>query len=1107
MAKYLSIAGARRLINKAKENFVSATEPVQAAFSTNSGYSDTAGSANKANQATNDAAGNPIHSTYLTIKDADNTYLTKTGNAASATNALTSANCTGNSENSTRLATPRKINVSDATELNVGTAASFDGTSDINIKLPPTIKATLDGNSSSATRATSDSNGNVIINHYAPSYNPVFTGKPQAPTADNGTDNNQLATTAFVQAAIKTLIGTAPETLNTIYELAEAINHDKNFANSIFDALANKQDLNSALNSISNLVTSADKMIYTNSPNSYVTTDLTPFMRTLLDDPDSVTALQTLNALGKFDTAVSATKLETSREISISDGTNSGASTNFDGSSSITLKLPAVIKASLIGNADSATTADFATKAQQDSDGNIISKIYAPLLNPTFKGIPQAPTASSDISDDQIATTKFVANAIENLKSNNPALNSISNLETKADTMIFSTAPNVYDVTTLTPFMRTLLDDSDSATALQTLNALGKNDTAVSALSADFSTKAKCDANGDIISDKYMPKITSTKFNISVDGWIEDSDSDATFNFVYHFSVKGLTANDVVNINIAPDSLGICVNCGLCPTCEISDDIITLRSKSIPTDTISAEFYLLKGLANGKSKSFGCVNCPTSQRVVIYKVPEQVGILTFNNNIQIPAWDDFDPTKILMTGEVSGINADTYNVQFIPIGNCTWADDTRTPKPQTWKINRAVIYKIPSQSGSLTFNGNPQSPILNNFNPEQLTLSGIFENQINAGTYIAYATPTSNFIFSDGSTDSKFFVWSINKAPQNISIDKNSLTLENCCMSDTVIVNRLGDGNISVTSSDENIVTVSNIDNKINVQAVATGNASITIDVAEGTNYFASSVTIPVDCFVIKPLDECTPTEILDAVKSGKAINAWDVGDLTAPLTLNGKIGDALSLENLQIRAMLIGFNHNSELESSGKYSAHFILGTTIDGKNITFIDSIYDRASANGVKYLQHNTTTATNSGGWANSNLRLNICSNIFDALPAEWKNIISPCTKFTDNTGGGVDDSTFVTSTVDKIFLLSEFEIFGKRSYSNLAEPNYQVQYDYFKNGNSKIRYSSVNNDLPCNWWLRTPQFSNDTSFCRVSPSGEVNTYNARYSQGLTPAFIIS
>ena len=1101
MAKYLSIAGARHLVNKAKENFVSATEPVQAAFATNSGYSDTSGSANKANQAINDAAGNPIHSTYLTIKDAADTYLSKTGTAASATIALSSENCTGNSENSTRLATPRKITVTDATNLNVGTPAIFDGTSDINIKLPPTIKATIDGNSSTATRATSDSNGNVIVNHYAPNYNPVFTGKPQAPTADNGTDNNQLATTAFVQAAIKALIGTAPETLNTIYELAEAINHDKNFANSIFDALADKQNLNPILTSLSNLGINSDSMIYANSPTSFVTTTLTPFIRTLLDDTDATSALQTLNALGKSDTAVSATKLQTPREISISDGTNSGSPTNFDGSSNITLKLPAVIKATLIGNADSATNADFATKAQQDSDGNIISKIYSPILNPNFKGTPKAPTALSDIADDQIATTKFVATAIDNFKSDNPALTSISNLTTNSDTMIFSTAPNIYDVTPLTPFMRTLLDDTDDTTARQTLNALGKNDTAVSAISADFSKKALCDAVGDIITDKYLPKLTSRPLVIPVTGWVEDINSDTAFNFCYEFTIEGLTSNDIVNINIAPDNHGLCVDCGLCPTCEISNGKITLRSKSIPANSICAEFYVLKGLANGKSISFGSVNCSTSQRVIIYKVPEQVGTLTFNKTIQTPVWDDYDPTKLLMIGEISGINADIYTVQFIPIGNCTWSDDTRTPRSQTWKINRAVINNLPSQSGSLTYNGKVQSPTLINFNPEQLVLSGDFENQINADTYIAYATPTPNFIFSDGSTDSKFFVWSIDKASQNISLDKYSLSLENIFMSDTVIVNRLGDGDISVTSGDKNIVTVSFSDSEIKVSAISTGKSTITINVAEGSNYLADSVSIPVECFVIKPLADCTPDEIVDAVKSGKAINAWDVGDLTAPITLNGKIGEDLSLDNFQIRAMLIGLNHNSDLESAGHYSAHFILGTNLDGENITLIDSNYDRASANGLKFFQHNTTTSTNSGGWAESNLRKEICADIFNALPSEWQKIISPCTKYTDNTGGV--DLNFVNSTVDNIFLLSEYEVFGKRSYANFAEQNFQVQYDYFKNGNSKIRYF---NSTPCNWWLRSPQISNDTSFCRVQDSGALNTFNSRFSQGITPAFAI-
>ena len=81
-----------------------------------------------------------------------NTSSKKTDNAVSATTAVTSSNCTGNAENSTRLSTPRKINVTDATELNSGTAATFDGTSDIKIKLPPTIKATLNGNATSLTK-------------------------------------------------------------------------------------------------------------------------------------------------------------------------------------------------------------------------------------------------------------------------------------------------------------------------------------------------------------------------------------------------------------------------------------------------------------------------------------------------------------------------------------------------------------------------------------------------------------------------------------------------------------------------------------------------------------------------------------------------------------------------------------------------------------------------------------------------------------------------------------------------------------------------------------------------------------------------------------------
>ena len=934
MSKYLSIDGARHLVDKIKENFVSANEPIQAAYATNAGYADTANSAAKANQATNDAAGNPIHSTYLTTEDAAGIYLKKDDTAVKATNAVTAEICTGNAENATRLATPRKINISDATELNLGTAANFDGTSDVTIKLPAKIKATIDGNSSTATRATSDAAGNVIATTYAPNFNPVFSGTPQAPTANDGTNNNQLATTAFVQAAIQKLIGTAPATLDTLREISDAINNDENFAATMADALAGKQDLNAALTSLSNLETSADKIIYANAPNSYVTTDLTAFIRTLLDDTDAATARQTLNALGKDEKAVSA---------------------------------------------DSATNAAFATKAMYDSDGNIISK-------------------------------------------------------------------------------------------------------------------------------KYLSKINCQTLNIPIENWVENADSK--LKYCYEFEVENLFAGDVVNIIVLPKYHGICVGCGLCPTCEISNGKVKLFAKEIPTTEISAEYYVLKGAAFDRVKSYGSVNCSTSQRVIIFKTPEQVGTLTFNKTIQTPTWDDYDPTKLLMTGEISGINADTYTVSFTPIGMATWADDTQTPKSQTWKINRAVIENVPSQNKPIIYNGNAQSPELIHFDAEKMVLSGDFENKLDAGTYTAYATPKDNYMFSDTSINAMPFTWRIDKAEQVISLDKTSLSLENALMSDTVIVNRLGDGIISAVSSDENLANVEIVENKIIVKAKDTGNVTINIDVAESKNYKSSSVTLPVEMYVIKPLNEfSSPESIVEAVRSGKAVNAWDEGDLTAPITLNGKIGAALTLDNVQVRAKLIGLNHNANFESDGKPSAHFILDMTIAGNAITLIDTNYNRASASGVEYFQHNVELPSNENGWANSNLRNKICTDIFNALPEEWQNIISPCTKYTDNTGGGVDEPRSVSSTTDKIFLLAEYEVFGKQAYSNSAEQNYQEQYDYFKNGNSRVHNSHKNLDSPCHWWLRSPQSSNSTSYCRVNSAGVCNTYNARYSQGITPAFMIS
>jgi len=78
---------------------------------------------------------------------------------------------------------------------------------------------------------------------YAPIANPTFTGVPAAPTATSGTNTTQVATTAFVTAAVNSVIDSAPGALNTLDELAAALGDDANFAGSVTNSLALKAPL------------------------------------------------------------------------------------------------------------------------------------------------------------------------------------------------------------------------------------------------------------------------------------------------------------------------------------------------------------------------------------------------------------------------------------------------------------------------------------------------------------------------------------------------------------------------------------------------------------------------------------------------------------------------------------------------------------------------------------------------------------------------------------------------------------------------------------------------------------------------------------------------
>ena len=82
-----------------------------------------------------------------------------------------------------------------------------------------------------------------------------------------------------------------------------------------------------------------------------------------------------------------------------------------------------------------------------------------------------------------------------------------------------------------------------------------------------------------------------------------------------------------------------------------------------------------------------------------------------------------------------------------------------------------------------------------------------------------------------------------------------------------------------------------------------------------------------------------------------------------------------------------------------------------------------------------------------------------------------------------------------------------MFGTRYYANSAEKNYQKQYDYYKNGNSRVKYQHSNTGTACGWWLRSVDATHSGYFRLVSTDGGDGTDSARYSRGFAPGFKVA
>ena len=125
---------------------------------------------------------------------------------------------------------------------------------------------------------------------------------------------------------------------------------------------------------------------------------------------------------------------------------------------------------------------------------------------------------------------------------------------------------------------------------------------------------------------------------------------------------------------------------------------------------------------------------------------------------------------------------------------------------------------------------------------------------------------------------------------------------------------------------------------------------------------------------------------------------------------------------------------------------------------------------------------------------------------ALPSDLRAVMKPITKYTDNVAGGTNASANVKATIDYLPLLAEFEVHGARTYANSYERNYQAQYAYYANGNSKIKYKHSAVTTAAVWWVRSPDYNYYNIWCFVSTSGATAYGNASYSRALAPAFAV-
>lgn len=452
-----------------------------------------------------------------------------------------------------------------------------------------------------------------------------------------------------------------------------------------------------------------------------------------------------------------------------------------------------------------------------------------------------------------------------------------------------------------------------------------------------------------------------------------------------------------------------------------------------------------------------------------------------------------------------------------------------------------TINTVPTQSGSLTYTGQAQSPTWNSYDPNALQIGGTTTGT-NAGTYQATFTPKDPYKWADGTTTAKTVNWTIGRAGITLPTQSGSLTYTGAAQSPSWSGYDSNKMTLGGTTSGTNAGSYNaSFTPKANYQwtdgTTSAKTAAWSIGKAAGSLTLSkSSVSIGVS----SQTDTVTVTRpgdgVITATSNNSAIATASVSGTTITITAKASGSTTITVKvaagtnytapanktinvTVQMLSPTLANNTWAQIAAASEAGVAASTWSVGDTKNITvggetltveIVGFNHDDLASGGkagitfgLKNLMANTrqmnSSNTNAGGFTGSDMYDWLQGTLLNSLPSDLRAVLKSVNK---KTSAGSQSSTINTNAM-KIFLFSEIEIFGSVTYSKSGEGS---QYSRFATASSRIKYLSNGSGSANNWWERSPHGYNSSSFCYVNSNGNANNSNANISRGVCFGFCV-